>query len=58
MGVWGEQLSKTLTELCSVFVRVGAGLRSCLVLLESFLCKPSRRLQESETIVEEKVRQG
>lgn len=58
MGVWGEMPSKTLAEQRSVFLGVGAGLSSCLVLLREFLGEPSRRLQESETILEERVKQG
>lgn len=56
MGVWGEMPSKTLTEQCSVFLGVGARLSSCLVLLLEFLGEPSARLQESETILEERVK--
>lgn len=41
MGALGEKLSKTLTEQCSVFMGVGAGLSRCLVLLVSFWVSPA-----------------
>lgn len=41
MRVCGENLSKTLVEQCSVFMGVGAGVSSCLVLLVSFWVSPA-----------------